>query len=43
MFDSRIFYLQMAGSRNRPQVVHSEMRRDTRIPAPRASRHGRGH
>lgn len=43
MFDSRIFYLQMAGTRNRPQVVHTEQRRDPRAPAPRTNRRGGGH
>ena len=38
MFDSRIFYLQMADSRNRPQVVNTEKRRDTHARDPRNTR-----
>ena len=36
MFDSRIFYLQMADAhRHRPQALHVEKRREPRAPARR--------
>ena len=40
MFDSRIFYLQMTGTRHRPQVLTTVKRRDPRLPAQRGDRRG---
>jgi len=43
MFDSRIFYLQMADTqRYRPQAVRIDKRREPRSPARRAVRTGTG-
>jgi hypothetical protein len=42
MFDTRIFYLQMTDTRNRPQVVSTEKRRQPRIPGPRATSRNAG-